>query len=227
MKYPKMDTLWKRNDKGKILVGEYSKEEFNMIKNWYVTEKIDGTNIRIDITFDKYYNIYKGISEHSVIKQLLFKGRTDKSEIPQHLLQYLKDTFTNDLLLRGFKYKDAYPNDVIIYGEGYGNKINNGQNKYRKDVSLICFDIWVDGIWLNPEQIKIICNKMNIDYVPELECNLEEEIIKLVKSGYISKIGLDKNIQAEGVVVKTNPILLFRDGTPLKWKLKTRDYKRL
>ena len=46
--YPKIQTLWKRDkEMGKVIEGELSKPEFDNIKNWLVTEKIDGTNIRI------------------------------------------------------------------------------------------------------------------------------------------------------------------------------------
>ena len=51
MKYPKINTLWKRDIKGNIIDGEFSCLEFVNIKNWYITEKIDGTNVRVIINF--------------------------------------------------------------------------------------------------------------------------------------------------------------------------------
>ena len=44
MKYPKMQTLWKRNEKGLIQEGEYSLPEFYQIKKWIVYEKLHGTS---------------------------------------------------------------------------------------------------------------------------------------------------------------------------------------
>ena len=226
MKYPKINTIWKRGDKGKIIEGNYSCEEFDSISKWYATEKIDGTNIRVTIYFCKHSDLYKGMDDSTIIRDIDIQGRTDNSQIPSHLKSYLTDLFSKeDSLLKAFEFKDNYPNRVIIYGEGYGNKINNGQNKYRKDVSFICFDIWIDGIWLEPDNMKDICKKLKIDYVPEIKYTSKEALIYLVKSGFQSKIGLNKNIQAEGIVVRSKPLMLFRDGTPIKWKLKTRDYR--
>jgi hypothetical protein len=84
MKYPKIDTIWKRdeNNKFRIIEGDYSKTEFANIKKWNITEKIDGTNTRV---------VYEGGS-------VIFGGRTDNAQIPTRLLQYLQTTFTPSLL---------------------------------------------------------------------------------------------------------------------------------
>ena len=47
MIYPKINTIWKRDEKGYILEGDYSAEEFKNIKEWDVSEKIDGMNMRV------------------------------------------------------------------------------------------------------------------------------------------------------------------------------------
>jgi len=54
MKYPKIHTLWKREPprgkkkkKGKVIPGEFSREEFASVRRWSVSEKVDGMNIRV------------------------------------------------------------------------------------------------------------------------------------------------------------------------------------
>lgn len=52
MTYPKIDTLFKREDAGKkkghIIPGDYSRPEFTAVREWRLSEKVDGTNIRIE-----------------------------------------------------------------------------------------------------------------------------------------------------------------------------------
>ena len=91
MKYPKINTLWKRDEKNKfnIIVGEYSCPEFDNIDKWHITEKIDGSNIRV---------IFNRQREDSPT----FLGRTDNAQIPIFLLDCLKKIFTREKLLKQF-----------------------------------------------------------------------------------------------------------------------------
>ena len=66
LKYLKIDTLWKRegkDKKGTIRPGDYSKQEFNSIKLYRLTEKVHGENTRV---------IYD-------MEDVMFEGRTDNA----------------------------------------------------------------------------------------------------------------------------------------------------
>ena len=218
MIYPQIQPLWKRGDKGVLLENDYSLPEFEMLKDmtWYCTEKIDGTNIRV------CFEINPDTLE---IDTLQFKGRTDNAEIPIPLLKYLGKTFTKDKLLSAFEYKGKYPTTVVIYGEGYGPKIQSG-GKYRKDVSFIGFDIVIDFMWTDPDVMIDILDKLDVDYVPELGELTQKQIITKCNDGFKSNIP-SSDLLAEGIVARTNPLLLRRNGDPLKFKLKLRDYRKL
>lgn len=208
MKYPKIDTIWKRDEQNKfrIIEGEYSKEEFENIEEWYVTEKIDGTNIRIF-----FLKIINGEVE--------FKGRTDKAEIPEFLMKYLKEKFTLELLAPLFE-------NAVLFGEGYGNKIQGSGSKYRDDCSFILFDAYIDGWWLSQDNVRDIASKLGIDSVPFIDIMTTQEAIDFLKSKPKRKIS-QKELVMEGIVARSHPLMLFRDGTPICWKLKVRDYERL
>ena len=47
--YPKINTLYKRDGNNKIIIGDFSEQEFEYLKDlkFEATEKIDGTNISI------------------------------------------------------------------------------------------------------------------------------------------------------------------------------------
>ncbi len=208
MKYPKIQTLWKRNENKKfsIIEGDFSKEEFASIDKWEVTEKIDGTNIRI---------FWNG-------ETVNFGGRTDNAQIPTFLLDTLQKTFSAD------KFKEVFPDsdNVIMFGEGYGNKIQSIGKKYRQDNGFILFDVVVDDWWLERKNVEDIAKKLKIDVVPSLGIRTIEEIVSLVKGKFKSAVSKE-TLTAEGIVARSHPLMLFRDGSPIMFKLKISDYEKL
>ena len=208
--YPKMQSLFKRDmvNDGVIIEGSYSKDEFRNIVYWDISEKIDGTNIRV---------IYD-----AKIKTLEFRGRTDNAIIPTKLLDYLNKQFKISKFQKVFKGENI---QVILFGEGYGGYIQHG-NKYRKDISFILFDVWISGWWLKPKDVENIAIQLGIDYVPPLGFRTIPEIIKLVKSNPKSNLAIE-DIVMEGIVARSLPLVLFRKGNPVMFKLKVKDYKKL
>lgn len=238
MKYIKINTLWKRDESNRhcIIEGDLSCLEFDNIKWWYATEKIHGTNIRV---------VYSRLSSHSFnnpIETITFFGKTDDAQISPTLLKYLQNTFTINKFRLVWPYpksieeatakvkegKDSGQNIIVtLHGEGYGPNIQKGGGRYRDDPSFILFDARIDNWWLEPKNVKDIAQKLGIDYVPELGVMTTEQIIDFVKKGFKSKIAKDTTLDAEGIVARSHPLLLFRNGTPLMFKLKTEDYRKL
>jgi len=220
-KYIKINTLWKRNmekgeNKGKIIEGEYSRPEFKNIKLWKVSEKIHGANTRIMYHIDP-------VSGEGIVS---FGGKTDDAQMPIKLFEYLQKTFTKEKIEKALMFKDELPQKATLYAEGYGPRIQKGGGRYRDDVSVILFDAFIDGWWLDQDNVTDIAQKLGIDRVPDLGVMTEEEIIDLVKNKQpISKIAKDKTYVAEGIVARSYPLMLFRDGTPIMFKLKVVDFK--
>jgi len=210
MKYPKINTLWKRdkNNKFNIIEGSYSCKEFEDIDSWYVTEKIDGTNIRVYFENEK--------------KTLKFMGRSDNSNIPSYLEAKLFYIF----LRIDIKFLSKYKN-IVFYGEGYGDKIQYvGSSYIKNDVDFILFDILADNVWLNKDEVKNIAEKLSIKVVPSLGVKTKKEIIDLVKGKPMSEIS-DIPLKSEGIVATSNPLSFFEDGSPIIFKLKVKDYEKL
>ena len=65
------------------------------------------------------------------------------------LLEYLNNKFINIETEELFEQKFG-ENDVILFGEGYGAKIQNG-GLYRSDNSFILFDVMINGNYQNRE----------------------------------------------------------------------------
>lgn len=222
MNYPKIQTIFKRDDSGNIIPEQITKREFEVIKDWTITEKIDGMNIHID--FERATSEYQVPTMGWVVS---FHGKTDNAQIPTQLMKHLRDNF-EDLgkmckIVSYFMEHDDSVKKVIIWGEGYGAGIQKG-HEYSPTQKFMAYDMWIDGWWLEPLHAKKICDELGIPFVPVLAFHDTGTAMAAVQiENAITYLG--GNHPLEGVVATSNPLMLFRDGTPIKWKLKSRDYK--
>lgn len=208
-KYHKIQTVWLRNPETKyktLLENQWAKPEFEYLKDnlWTFTEKVDGTNIRVE-----WDNQATGL--------INFGGRTDKAQIPPFLLDKL-----NELFYTG-KFFSLYPDTpMTLYGEGYGAKIQKGGGNYISDgVSFVLFDIMINGNWLDRENVENIANKLEIDTVPILSEGTLQDAINLVSQGFTSYWG---SFNAEGLVARPNVELRDRTGNRVITKIKCKDF---
>lgn len=219
--YQKINTLFKRDENNIIIPTAMTCEEFEYLKDckWECTEKIDGTNIHIDL-----------IGSHDGEVYIYYYGRTEKSEIPAHLKQKLFSLFTLDTLNTCFsdQWEDITQNGlkVSIYGEGYGMKIQKGGNYISKDVGFILFDVKVGNWWLKRTDCEMIANKLNVPIVPLIGYMTLQEAIDYVKKGFKSTIAENNEYEAEGLVLKTPFGLMFQNGQRIITKLKTVDFRK-
>lgn len=218
--YQKIQTLFKRDERNIIIPDQFTYPEFEVLKDlkWECTEKIDGTNIRIELESS-------GNPEDGII--MSFKGRTDKAVIPEHLLTKLNWLFDRERLMEVLNITDETQNcNITLYGEGYGAKIQKGGNYISNDVNFILFDVKIGKWWLDRESIKDIANKLGISVVPLMGYMTIPEAIEYVKKGFKSTIAENKDYDAEGLVLKAPCGLLKRDGERLITKIKTVDFRK-
>lgn len=218
--YQKIQTLFKRDERNIIIPDQFTYPEFEVLKDlkWECTEKIDGTNIRIELTSS-------GNPEDGII--MSFKGRTDKAIIPEHLLTKLNWLFDREHLMEVLNITDETQDcNITLYGEGYGAKIQKGGNYISNDVNFILFDVKIGKWWLDRESIKDIANKLGISAVPLMGYMTIPEAIEYVKEGFKSTIAENKDYDAEGLVLKAPCGLLKRDGERLITKIKTVDFRK-
>jgi ATP-dependent RNA circularization protein (DNA/RNA ligase family) len=223
MEYTKIHSLWKRQgwyfeenakkDPSKqagrqsFIEGDYAIEGLGNIKEWDVEEKVDGTNIRI--TYDE--------------NGLVFNGRTALAQIPTPLYDHLLETFTLEKMEEVFPSQDGKFPQVTLYGEGYGPKIQACGRNYRKTPGFILFDVRVSGWWLKREDVSDIANKLEVPMVPQLGKMTAERIVEFIKSNPLSLCSAVPQVM-EGVVCRSSPLMFFRNGQPVMFKLKCKDY---
>ena len=211
IEYTKIDTLFKRDMEGtkKLIEGEYRNKTVEFLKDneWIGTEKVDGTNI--GICWDGH--------------KVSYQGRTERAQIPADLLNRLIEMFGGDTNEEVFEqlFGDT---SAILYGEGYGPKIQKCGRLYRSDVSFILFDVYLPNknLWLRRESIEDIARTFGIDVVPIVFRGNLEDAVTYVKTKPKSTMG---TADMEGIVCKPAVDMLDRMGNRIIVKIKVRDFE--
>lgn len=208
--YTKIETVYNRAEDGtkKLIDGSFRNEAVKFLANneWVCTEKIDGTNIGV---------VWNG---HKVA----FQGRTEKAQIPTHLLNVLMDMFYNEQTEELFEQLFG-EKEVILFGEGYGSKIQKGNSYLPDRCSFILFDVYMveSDLWLERENIEQIAKSFGIEVVPIIMSGTLYEAIEFVKTKPKSTIG---TADMEGLVCKPAVDMLDRQGKRIIVKVKVKDF---
>lgn len=210
VEYTKVSAIYKRDMEGtkKLIEGQFCNETVEFLKDnqWACTEKIDGTNIGI---------VWDG---HKVS----YQGRTERAQIPAHLVSKLIEMFGGPVNEEIFEQKFG-DMPVILFGEGYGAKIQSGGN-YRNDQSFILFDVYLPNqrLWLKRDAVEDIAKTFNIEAVPIILTGTLDEAVAYVKSKPKSTIG---TANMEGLVCKPVVDVLDRMGRRVIVKVKVKDFE--
>ncbi len=198
--YHKINSVFKRGANNQFIIGDWAQNEFNYLQNneWEFTEKVDGTNIRIE---------WDGANRK-------FGGRTENAQIPATLIQRLENLFPVE------KFSGLDP--MILFGEGYGPKIQKGGGNYGPIQDFILFDVMIGDWFLRRPDIEDIAKKFSIDVVPILGTGNIAYAIAKVRAGFKSKWG---DFIAEGLVIRPIVELKDRAGRRIITKIKHRDFK--
>lgn len=208
--YIKIETIFFRDTNGtkKVIEGKFQNETVEYLKDnqWLCSEKIDGTNIGV---------VWDG---HKVS----FQGRTERAQIPTQLVNKLNELFGGTINEEMFEQKFGEMN-VILFGEGYGPKIQKGGGLYRDNVSFILFDVYLSdqNLWLKRDAVEDIAKSFGIDVVDIVLTGTLQEAIDFVKTKPKSHIG---TANMEGLVCRPTVELLDRMGRRVITKIKVCDF---
>ena len=205
--YHKIQTIFKRDMASKrktLMEGEWTLPEFEYLAGnaWTFTEKVDGTNIRV---------IFKDGA-------IAFGGRTEEADIPSLLAGRLNERFLPLASRLGEVFTDGA---AVLYGEGYGAKIQKGGDNYRADQDFVLFDVRVGPWWLQRADVEDVAQKLGLDVVPVIGEGTLHDAVAMAKAGIRSTWG---DFQAEGIVARPKVELNTRGGQRLIAKIKCRDF---
>ena len=208
--YHKIETLFERDIATKqLVVGKYRNSTVEFLKDnvWQFTEKIDGTNIRV----------------HWDGHKVSFAGRTDRAQIPKHLLARLEELFGGEVNEEMFEQTFG-EKEVTLYGEGYGDKIQT--NGYIDGVDFILFDVFVGDLPLTRESIEGIAEVFDIGVVPVLfEGTLQDGIDYVRQHTKTTICAGFYGAYMEGLVARPKVEVSDRLGNRVIVKIKYNDFK--
>lgn len=212
LKYHKIQSLFERNMAGdkKFIMGKWTTKELAFLRDndWVWTEKVDGTNIRI---------MWDG-------KEVVYGGRSDDAQIPTMLIIRLDEQFKR--MEARQKFAEVFGTEegtsVVLYGEGYGNKIQGVGAQYIPDgCDFVLFDVLVNGSYLERENVEDIASTFSIKVVPIIGHGTLGEAIELTRKGFKSQWG---DFLAEGIVARPRVEMFTRKGERVITKVKHRDF---
>ena len=201
--YHKIQTIFFRDPETKfrtLLDGRWALPEFGYLADceWVFTEKVDGTNIRL---------IWDGA-------KWAVGGRTDAAQIPAFLLDPLN----------GYAERlgDVFgETPAVVYGEGYGSRIQKGGGNYRPDADFVAFDVRAGATWLERSGVADVAGKLGCDVVPEIGGGTLCDAIGMARRGFDSAWGA---FRAEGLIARPRVELKDRRGNRIIAKVKCKDF---
>lgn len=205
--YHKIQSVFKRdpdNNYRTFLTGEWTTPEFEYLQDakWRVTEKIDGTNMRIIVTQTNAFVM----------------GRTERADIHKDLLAHCQEV--GDVAVA------AGMAGLTLYGEGYGAGIQKGGGDYRPDKGFILFDVAVSetGQFLQWADVKDIAWRLDIPIVHEYEPKTLFQAVYRMAWGHTWLSMVGDRVEAEGIVLRPMVELLDGRGNRVITKLKHKDF---
>lgn len=228
--YPKIETLFARDESFKVKVGEFKRPVYSQIGKWLVTEKVDGTNIRLH-----FYKSWIGPGggevadwpEDNMAVNYEIGGRTNNAQLPKPLEFVLRELSERIRPEVQAILTEHELNSLTLYGEGYGPKIQPVGSQLAHEPKFILFDVRADDTFLSEQAVTDTAKRLNIDRVPILGYWTIDEALDWVRLGFdsqVAKRNTSNLIDAEGIVGKTLEPLYDSRGHRLVIKLKTKDF---
>jgi len=112
--------------------------------------------------------------------------------------------------------------EVILFGEGYGVKIQSGGKYIPDGVDFILFDVMIGDNYQERENVEGIAKAFGIKVVPIAGLGPLTEAVQYVAQNPQSLLG---DLKMEGVVCRPQMELKDRAGNRLIVKIKWEDFK--
>lgn len=246
--YQKINTIFMRDAKNVIMpYDNFTEPEFEYLRNlkWRGEEKIDGTSMRIEVTKEIVPSENSAVPGVAGVKfNVRIAGKTDNAQIPKNLLKHMQEKYTEEKILASLGLEkfipvedwelkhnwltyEQIPDIYTIYGEGYGEGIQQGGWYIKGGNEFIVFDVKVNDIYLKTDARDDIATKLGAPIVPLIGYFTLDEAIAFVRKGFRSQVAQNPDAKmAEGLVLRTDLGLRNRMGKRLIVKVKYEDFQK-
>lgn len=220
--YHSIETIFVRDPETKRLnFGEIRLPEVTCVNEWVLTEKVDGTNIRVIVTLGGIE--VKGRSENAQLQAGV--EAAVREAIPTH--ERLIEFFT---AYRGKELPEQW--SATFYGECFGKGIQKVGKLYSDTFQFRAFDLLLGEFWwLNDAELRAVTDQLGIPTVPVLSIletgdistlTTRERLMELAPLSGVAKSG---DVIPEGIVARPPQVLRDKKGDRLMWKLTYREFK--
>ncbi len=221
--YPKTENLLLRDEEThRLILGEYRHPAFEQIAEYHVSEKIDGTNIRL------IYRRDVGTFE--------VRGRSDEATLPKLFQEEAIPAINVTRMVEAFAAIDptGVCSGMVVFGEGYGPGIQKVGGAYATKKSLRIYDVVTlkdDArmLWRPWSDVAQVGDALGLNTAPVVSAAMTlKDVLLYVESEAPSIVAGIENpdgpdVPMEGVVARTDPYLFDSYGSRVRFKLKGRD----
>lgn len=174
----------------------YKNKDILLFRQAVASEKVHGTSAHVKYSAE-------------LDKMTFFSGGATHS-------QFL-EFFNQEELLEKFRLNatEHNVNEIVVYGEAYGGKLQGMSKTYGPELRFIAFEVQIDGVWVNPIQADSISTKLGFEFVPYNIIETTEEAIEAEKnkdSEVAIRRGMGAGHMREGIVLRPLEELQFQNG---------------
>jgi len=179
----------------------YKNQTILMFKECYALEKVHGTSAHIRWK-DSKVSFFSGGAKYSNFVAL----------------------FNKDGLVERFAAVGS--DDVVIYGEAYGGKMQGMKETYGDKLRFIVFDVKIGGMWLDVPNMEQVAMSMGLDVIPWCQSSTDIEELDAERDSF-SVVGRrqgNPGKKREGVVLRPLIELTRNNGKRIIAKHKRDDF---
>jgi len=184
----------------------YKDRHILLFKEVFASEKIHGTSANVSFK-----------SENVGGELKFFSGGAS------HML--FMEFFDREKLLENFKKLGQ--DNVTVYGEAYGGKMQGMRKTYGDKLCFTAFEVKIDRTWLSVEKAQNVCSQLDIEFVPykKILCNMEAIDAERAEPSVISarRTGAEDN-EREGIVLRPLEEMRLNNGDRIIVKHKNESF---
>ncbi len=161
-------------------------------------------------------NLYKNLTEMLMFKQVFalekVHGTSAHVAFKDGTVGYFSGGCKHDSFVELFDNEAMYAafmalgyDDVVVYGEACGGKIQKMSHLYGDSIRFIAFDVKVGDTWLNVPNAADVVGKLGLEFVPyvQVDNSLEQlDGLRDAPSALAQRWGTEGGIR-EGIVIRT------------------------
>jgi hypothetical protein len=160
-------------------------------------------NLYADQTVLQFKRVYAMEKVHGTLAHISWKNGE---------LKFFAGGSSYDLFIKLFdqeslkaKFTEMGHEDVTVYGEAYGGKIQGMSHTYGKDLCFVAFEVKIDEYWLSVYNAFDVACELGLEFVDYVECDATVEALDAERdksSAVAISRGMGADKKREGIVIR-------------------------